>query len=172
MEKRAKERDLVRMITQEIESRGVPSLKIIRREYRPVGVGPREITQTWEKGPIPMNLQPDLVFVFQDYPQPEPLLVAVEVKLFQSIQGAEIHAGWGQVLSYALLGFDGVSLWHFFLDEPAKDIVEATVPSEKGCRKHWMKNVLSKSPCPCPLKENKEVQEWRKVLKADLRIPH
>ncbi len=119
MAKQTTERTVVRLVADEVRGR-VPGLVEIRRDYHLGGPGPRAIADKWDLGSMRVDLQPDLMLVFRDYPGAKPFLAAVEVKVFGNADEACVHDGWGQTLAYTQFGFDGVALWHFFLEESPK----------------------------------------------------
>ncbi len=84
-------------------------------------------------------MQPDLLFIFHDYGQTEPFLVAVELKLFNSVARAKARfaRGWGQVLTYGLYGFDGLALWHFLKKEPPREEMESLLALGQEVSERW-----------------------------------
>ncbi len=130
------ERGAAKLIVGECRDK-VPALKDVKVDYNLGGKSQREIASMWEKGGFPAKVQPDLLFVFKEFQQTEPFLIAVELKLFENIRKVDLYAGWGQVLTYGLFGFDGLALWHLLKEEPSSDDLERLQATGEKLSKDW-----------------------------------
>lgn len=73
----------------------------------------------WYRGQTPKPLQVDIVLAFQEDERVhgDAVIVGVEVKYFRYFENRGFYEGLGQILSYSIFGFDGLSLWHLFSKE-------------------------------------------------------
>ncbi len=93
----------------------------IKKDYALAGKGPTTIAERHGLGLLPMNLKPDLVFVYKDNPLAETIIAAAEIKVPENFDKADIYEGWNQVMGYGMFGFHGLALWHLFTETPADE---------------------------------------------------
>jgi hypothetical protein len=93
----------------------LPQLVKIRRHLNLVNKEYKDIYRPWWQDQVPPRIEVDLVFILKEQkPRFErAFLAGIEVKYFDS-PSRRFFEGIQQALSYGLLGFDGLSLWHIF----------------------------------------------------------
>ncbi|MCD6513823.1 MAG: hypothetical protein J7L07_02760 [Candidatus Odinarchaeota archaeon] len=116
------EKDLVNIIYKKLNRSSLFDLKSCislliwqKKEFENIWSG-------WYEGIMPPKLEVDLILAFKDLLSviDDALIIGVEVKYFKDFKGKGFYEGLGQVLSYSIFGFDGLSLWHLF----SKDLDE------------------------------------------------
>ncbi len=97
----------------------------VKKDYALAGKGPTTLAERYGLGPLPMNLKPDLVLVYRDSPVEAAIITAVEIKVPENFDDADIYDGWNQVMGYGMFGFHGLTVWHLFLDDPPDEALRA-----------------------------------------------
>ena len=93
------------------------NLKKIEKFFNLANRGFKDIWTGWySRGKTPPNLEVDIINVFEDIRKKidDALIIATEVKFFKDLKNRGFYEGLGQILSYSIFGFDGLSLWHLF----------------------------------------------------------
>jgi len=89
-----------------------------------------EIFKDWNPFELAFEPEVDLVLVCRDYDKiiDDALIIAVEVKYFSSeSESKRFSSGLDQTMSYGLVGFDGISLWHIFSKAINEDTIKRYV---------------------------------------------
>jgi hypothetical protein len=111
------EKSLVNRIFEELNNNCPYGLK---RLYKFVNLANKDFESIWSgwyEGETPPKLEIDMIFTFEDHQRiiDDALIIGVEIKYFKDLRG--FYKGLGQILSYTIFGFDGLSLWHLFPKE-------------------------------------------------------
>ena len=107
--------ELIKKICANLEQDKHYNLKKIEKFFNLANKSFEDIWVGWYRGGAPPKLEVDIITVFEDISEKidDALIIATEVKFFKDLN-RRFYEGLGQVLSYSIFGFDGLSLWHLF----------------------------------------------------------
>lgn len=129
------ERDLVERLAKlfnEVKQSSTLNLSRIKKIYTHINLaseGFKEIwSDWWRTEEVPPGLEVDLVFACEDSGSviDKALLIAFEVKYFKERLKSP-YSGLQQALSFGLLGFDCIGLWHIFSPKVDDEHIERHV---------------------------------------------
>jgi len=107
----------------------------LRKCFVHVNLGTRkfhDIWADWWKTATPPRLEVDMIPIFEELDDPDKIFTAgVEVEFFKNKKVKTFYDGLQQVLSFGLLGFDSLVLWHIFSAKLANEDVEKCVKPVK-----------------------------------------
>lgn len=111
------EKTLVKKIYEKLNSDRPYGLKKLYKFANLANKDFEGIWSVWYEGQTPPKLEADIILAFGDSQKviDDGLIIGVEVKYFKDFRG--FYEGLGQILSYSVFGFDGLSLWHLFPKE-------------------------------------------------------
>ncbi len=89
------------------------NLRVVHKERNLSNREFRDVWPSWWPGEVPPSLKPDLIVTFENPSTQDAFLVALEVEYFRN-ERKSFSDGIQQVMAFAIFGFDGLSLWHFF----------------------------------------------------------
>ena len=143
------ERELIKKICANLDQDKPYNLKRIEKLFNLANTSFEGVWKRWYGGEAPPKLEVDIITVFEDIGKKidDALIIATEVKFFKALKNRGFYEGLGQILSYSIFGFDGLSLWHLF----QKDIEDDKIQNFS--------------------KATEEIRRRRKTLKVTLRIP-
>lgn len=110
------ERELIKKICANLDQDKPYSLKRIEKPFNIANKGFEDVWKGWYGGEAPPKLEVDIITVFEDIRKKidDALIIATDVKFFKDFKNRGFYEGIGQILSYSIFGFDGLSLWHLF----------------------------------------------------------
>jgi len=108
------EKTLISRVYEELNNNKPYRLKKLYKFVNLANKNFENIWSGWYKGQTPPKLEVDIILAFEDSQKvvDKALIIGVEVKYFKDFRG--FYKGLGQILSYSVFGFDGLSLWHLF----------------------------------------------------------
>lgn len=110
------ERELIKKICANLEQDKPYNLKRIEKLFNLANTNFEGVWTGWYGGETPPKLEVDIITVFEDISKrvDDALIIATEVKFLKDLKNRGFYEGIGQILSYSIFGFDGLSLWHLF----------------------------------------------------------
>lgn len=118
------EKTLIGRIYEELNNNKPYRLKKLYKFVNLANKNFENIWSGWYKGQTPPKLEVDIIPAFKDSQKviDDALIIGIEVKYFKDFRG--FYEGLGQILSYSIFGFDGLSLWHLFSKDVEDNKIE------------------------------------------------
>jgi hypothetical protein len=123
------EKELVRKLEELFVAKKVSGLKKIFTHTNLATKKFRDIWSGWWETESPPRLEVDIILTFEES-RDGVFIVGVEVEFFRD-ESKNFYDGLQQIFAYGLFGFDGLVLWHIFLEEMGDKIIDRYVKPVK-----------------------------------------